>query len=685
MQRPLFMKTLRSTFWCALALAYGLHAFSVLAEDAKLSPEYLSTLRSGDVCKLREALDHSASVNARDAQGNTPLLHAAVYGDVACVKLLLDRGADVNAVNAVGSTALLRGATDGDKVALLVEHGANVNAISALGYTPLMVAARTADSHRAVEVLLEHGASVNATNHDGATALMAAAAGGDVQTAKLLLKHGADANAQPGVGPQHFLFGGARSPLMWGAFRGDTAMMKLLVKAGAQVNAEGSVGTPLSQAAWADRTDAAKWLIAHGADVNQMTHMDGFTPLHWAASTEGSDAKLVKLLLKNGANPNVGGGAHIDAFMDVQQTPLMVARRRGDTDVLKALLSNGATNETPDGAKTLMPPARELPKTLDNATVRASLKQAVPLLQETSIVSKKSFVNHASKQNCNSCHQQALPLAAIGLAKKQNVPLDTEAEQALVKMMGNGEMGMFETDWVPVFHPDAVFTKGYALFGYANANLPADEFTDASVNHLAAIQGKDGQWYNNLPRPPLQSDDIGATALAIHALQKYPLPGRQAEFAKRVERARKWLWTVNPSNQEGRIYQLLGLAWAGEPAVKLQSLAKALIAEQHADGGWAQLPKLNSDAYATGQAIYALRVAAGLSNAQASVDQGRRYLLKTQLEDGTWYVKRRAFPFQPTMNSGFPHGRDSWISAAGTSWAVMALSLPDEGGAIAKK
>ncbi len=28
------------------------------------------------------------------------------------------------------------------------------------------------------------------------------------------------------------------------------------------------------------------------------------------------------------------------------------------------------------------------------------------------------------------------------------------------------------------------------------------------------------------------------------------------------------------------------------------------------------------------------------------------------------------------MKSGFPHGRDGWISAAATSWAVMALSLP---------
>jgi hypothetical protein len=54
--------------------------------------------------------------------------------------------------------------------------------------------------------------------------------------------------------------------------------------------------------------------------------------------------------------------------------------------------------------------------------------------------------------------------------------------------------------------------------------------------------------------------------------------------------------------------------------------------------------------------------------------RGLRFLLATQEGDGTWHVARRAFPFQPTMSSGFPHHRDSWISAAGTSWAVLALT-----------
>jgi hypothetical protein len=55
------------------------------------------------------------------------------------------------------------------------------------------------------------------------------------------------------------------------------------------------------------------------------------------------------------------------------------------------------------------------------------------------------------------------------------------------------------------------------------------------------------------------------------------------------------------------------------------------------------------------------------------------YLLRTQLGDGSWLVVSRSFPFQPYKESGFPHGKDQWISAAGTSWASMALSLAASG------
>jgi hypothetical protein len=101
---------------------------------------------------------------------------------------------------------------------------------------------------------------------------------------------------------------------------------------------------------------------------------------------------------------------------------------------------------------------------------------------------------------------------------------------------------------------------------------------------------------------------------------------------------------------------------------------------------------LESDAYATGQALYALSRAAKHPTTSRDWQQGLRFLLGTQYDDGSWHVISRAYPFQPTMDSGFPHGRDSWISAAGTSWAVLAMTeaLPpgtttEKPPAIAKK
>ncbi len=51
-----------------------------------------------------------------------------------------------------------------------------------------------------------------------------------------------------------------------------------------------------------------------------------------------------------------------------------------------------------------------------------------------------------------------------------------------------------------------------------------------------------------------------------------------------------------------------------------------------------------------------------------------RYLVATQLEDGSWYVPSRSMPFQPYFESGFPHGPDQWISMAASNWAATALA-----------
>ena len=82
-----------------------------------------------------------------------------------------------------------------------------------------------------------------------------------------------------------------------------------------------------------------------------------------------------------------------------------------------------------------------------------------------------------------------------------------------------------------------------------------------------------------------------------------------------------------------------------------------------------------SDAYATGSALAALRMAADMPAADPTYRLGVAYLLRTQFDDGSWRVRSRSLPVQPYYESGFPHGRNQFISCAATGWAATALAL----------
>ena len=135
---------------------------------------------------------------------------------------------------------------------------------------------------------------------------------------------------------------------------------------------------------------------------------------------------------------------------------------------------------------------------------------------------------------------------------------------------------------------------------------------------------------------------------------------RRAEYEKAVDRAATWLMKAQPSMTDERALQLLGLTWAGvKPGHDvMRKRARELLAEQRSDGGWAQLPSLTSDAYATGQALVALKEAGALRVSDAAYTRGVRLLLNTQTRTWLWYVKSRPIAFQPYFESDFPHGAD---------------------------
>jgi squalene cyclase len=193
------------------------------------------------------------------------------------------------------------------------------------------------------------------------------------------------------------------------------------------------------------------------------------------------------------------------------------------------------------------------------------------------------------------------------------------------------------------------------------------------VAALAGRQKPDGTWDDGEGiRPPLNGNVFASTALAVRALTAFAPAAYKAEFGQRVTRARAFLLATPAIDTQDHAFRLLGLVWSQAPRHEIDRARRALTALQRKDGGWGQMPTLAPDAYATGQALYALN-AAGVRADDPIYRRGAGYLLETQLEDGTWFVRTRAFGVQPYFETGFPHGASQFISATATAWAVIAL------------
>jgi hypothetical protein len=214
---------------------------------------------------------------------------------------------------------------------------------------------------------------------------------------------------------------------------------------------------------------------------------------------------------------------------------------------------------------------------------------------------------------------------------------------------------------------------GLMLVGLAAEGYPANETTDAMTTLLKSKQIPNGRWPVLGHRPPLESSSLVTTVLTARALQLYMPKTQRAEYQRSADLSKSWIAQAQPQDTQERAFQLLGFKWTQTEHKRIQQAGSELIAQQRADGGWPQISSLASDAYATGQALYALYESGATSASEPAYRRGVRFLINSQLEDGSWHVGSRAAPLQPYFESGFPHGHDQWISAAATSWATLAL------------
>jgi ankyrin repeat protein len=625
----------------------------------------MQAVRNGDMGRVRAAIENGANVEAPDEYGNTLLTHVAVFGNAADMEFLLAHGANVNAVNRAGHTLLMRAAPDLAKIRLLVEHGANVNAAAADGTTPLMTAAYVRSAVEVVRYLVARGVDLQPVDRRGFDAIMIAAEKGAFENLKVLLDAGARGAAKTTNVP-------ARKGQQGTVFAGPVLDLS-------RKRAEGV--TALMNAAQADCEPCVRLLLEHGADARAKTDA-GLTALHRAAFH--GDARLIKLLLDAGAPVNVAD--------DRGFTPLMMAvnSSRKNPDVVRMLLDRGADAEAKDsscrtvsqwaavGANRkimgLLPPA--VVEEVNTITApaeklipqRSAVEQSVALLEANG---PKFF----PKAGCVSCHNVSIPMIALHEAGRHGLPVDGAINQMAKQTVA--QIAPAQDNLLSGYCtiPGIATTASYGLISLHDAGRPPDLLTDSVVRCLLLEQFGDGRWSDGGgERPPLSPESgIPGTALAARAVQLYTPAAFTTQVKRAVTNAQSYLLTAQPRTGDDHSFRLLGLYWTKANPSKVDGSARDLIAQQRPNGGWAQTPDMDPDAYATGQALAAIAMARPELVSGDAYSRGVDYLLRTREPDGSWHVRSRAFGFQPYFESGFPHGKDQWISMAATAWAAMAL------------
>ncbi len=303
-------------------------------------------VRDENVGQVKTLLASNADPDAQNRFAATPLRLAAQAGNAQILKLLIEAGADVNRAGDGRESALMLSARNGRPAAVrcLIDAGAEIDASDSRRQTALMWAAN--DGHaRAVKLLLEAGADEQLSLKSGFNAWFFAVRQGHRNVVQVMLDHGQDVKQKMDVGK-----GGGRRPvsgteaLSLAVENGHFTLAKMLLDAGADPDAQSSGVTPLHRLTWVRKPD-------RGDGIN------GSAPPIGSGSM--TSLELIDALVAAGANVNArlnSNPANLGRMNNKLATPLFMAARTADLEMMKRLIKHGADISIPnaDGATPLL-------------------------------------------------------------------------------------------------------------------------------------------------------------------------------------------------------------------------------------------------------------------------------------------------------------------------------------------
>lgn len=315
--------------------------------------------------------------------------------------------------------------------------------------------------------------------------------------------------------------------------------------------------------------------------------------------------------------------------------------------------------------------------------VRAADKPATPQRARVAITRGLDFLRtDAAKwrkdRECATCHHGTMTLWVLAEARARGHDVSADAIADVAKWT-KGRL-LERIDLPRDKRPGWSMVNTSSLYlSLLAMTVPKQEAVTAGelkriAGHLLRHQEADGSWSwasappKNRPPPFFESDEV-ATLLALAALRPHlPAdPAAKSEVRDARAKAEEWLVKNKPTDTtQAAALRLLVKSLAGESPQSLRPQIDDLLGRQNKDGGWGQLKGAASDAYATGQALYALALA-GVKPDGVGVRRGVAFLVATQKEDGSWPMAQRAHPGATPGKNAVP------ITYFGSAWATLAL------------
>jgi hypothetical protein len=284
----------------------------------------------------------------------------------------------------------------------------------------------------------------------------------------------------------------------------------------------------------------------------------------------------------------------------------------------------------------------------------------------------------AIKGNCASCHQGAMSVVAYSEAKKRGFSVDETLLSDILVSTKTRFVPEYEAV-PPVQNGSEIPSLAMPLLTLALDTRPgvltADELA-RMARYIINRQQPDGGWplQPRNPSPVFDSRETFTTWLYL-GLEPALLTDKDqpAAVRKSREKARAWLDSRPPADttQYAALRLLMNVRAKASPGEQERTV-ELLLRRQNPDGGWSQAPEFASDAYATGQALYALSLA-GVKSSRKEIRRAVEFLVAAQRQDGSWEMIPRATPEREASKNLVP------ITYFGAAWATIGLvrSLPE--------